>query len=87
VLELEVCDQSVRFAVDELGGFFNTQVSHELIAIRGGANRESKGPGAAAAPDSRIYAAFNRVIHRRAGRPAHDRFGAGVRRVEISLTP
>jgi len=81
VLELEICDQSVRYAVDELSGFFNTYTSNELIAIRP-ATRGGKD-----AADARIYAAFNRVIHRRAGRPSHDRFGSGVRRVEISLTP
>jgi hypothetical protein len=82
VLELEICDQSVRFALDELDGFFNTFTSSELIAIRAAAQEDD---GAAA--DSRIYAGFNRVIHRRSGRPSHDRFGSGVRRVEISLTP
>lgn len=81
VLELEVCDQSVRFALDELGGFFNTYASHELIAIRPSAAAGKNGG------DARIYAAFNRVIHRRAGRPSHDRFGSGVRRVEVALTP
>lgn len=81
VLELEVCDQSIRFALDELNGFFNTYASNELIAIRPATS------GSKDAADSRIYAAFNRVIHRRAGRPSHDRFGSGVRRVEISLTP
>ncbi len=81
MLELEVCDQSIRFALDEMNGFFNTYASNELIAIRPGA---SAGKDAA---DPRIYAAFNRVIHRRSGRPSHNRFGSGVRRVEISLTP
>lgn len=90
VLELEICDQSVRFAIDpgadEPGvyGFFNTYTSRELIAIREEPKDEAS---RATAPDARIYAAFNRVIHRRAGRPARDRFGAGVRRVEILLTP
>jgi len=81
VLELEVCDQSIRFVLDELNGFFNTYASNEMIAIRPATS------GAKDAPDSRIFAAFNRVIHRRGGRPSHDRFGSGVRRVEISLTP
>ena len=90
VLELEVCDQSVRFAIDAKGkkqalsGFFNTYRSRDLIAIRPPA--EAGNPDGDQ-PDSRIYAAFNRVIHRRSGRPAQNRFGSGVRRVEISLTP
>jgi hypothetical protein len=93
VLELEVCDQSIRFAIDPEGsrdherafnGFFHTHHSRDLFTIR-----PSAGPDKSSGdqPDSRIYAAFNRVIHRRAGRPAQDRFGSGVRRVEISLTP
>jgi hypothetical protein len=81
VLELEICDQSLRVVIDELTGYINTHVSQELLAIR------AAPAGKKDAPDARIYAAFNRVIHRRAGRPAHDRFGTGVRSVEISLTP
>jgi hypothetical protein len=81
VLELEVCDQSLRYSVGELNGFFNTYASQELLALR--PSTKAKKAGA----DSRIYAAFNRVIHRRAGRPAHDRFGSGVRWVEIAVTP
>lgn len=85
VLELEICDQSVRFAVDPLNGFFNTYVSRDLIAIRG--TKGAGGDAGESGADARIYAAFNRVIHRRAGRPSHARFGSGVRRVEVSLTP
>jgi hypothetical protein len=81
VLELEVCDQSVRFALGEMTGFVNTYASHELISIRPRRGQDKD------TADSRIYAAFNRVIHRRAGRPSHERFGTGVRRVEVSLTP
>lgn len=90
VLELEVCDQSVRFVVETKGkeppltGFFNSYHSRELISIRSSAEA---GDPKADRPDSRIYAAFNRVIHRRSGRPAQDRFGSGVRRVEIALIP
>jgi hypothetical protein len=71
----------VRFVLGELNGFVNASGARELIAIgapKGGRN---------GAQDARIYAAFNRVIHRRSGRPAHDRFGSGVRRVELALTP
>jgi hypothetical protein len=87
-LELEVCDQSVRFAVDPddvdgLRGFFTTYRSRELISIR----PVPDGVDAAQAPDARIHASFNRVIHHRTGRPSHDRYGTGVRRVEIQLTP
>lgn len=90
VLEIEVCDQSVRFAIDSKGkqqafsGFFNTYHSRDLLTIRPSADADGSSGDP---PDSRIYAAFNRVIHRRSGRPAQNRFGSGVRRVEISLTP
>jgi hypothetical protein len=79
-----------RFAIDakgkerELSGFFNTAHSRDLLAIR---PPEAAAGAGEDRPDSLIYAAFNRVIHRRSGRPAQNRFGSGVRRVEISLTP
>ena len=91
-VELEVCDQSVSFNVDRgpgtkpIEGVLNAGGSGDLLAIRrptGGTVNEAKEIGA----DSLIYAAFNRVVHRRSGRPAQERFGTGTRRVEISLTP
>jgi hypothetical protein len=90
VLELEICDQSLGFAVEPAGGagsfrgFVNAHRSRDLMAIRRALNGEQPG---GAAPDSRVYAAFNRVIHSRSGRPSQNRFGTGVRGIEISLTP
>jgi len=91
VVELEVCDQSIRFAIEAadgekgISGLLNEASSGDLLAIR----RPDVAAGASgeAGADARIFAAFNRVIHRRTGRPAQNRFGTGVRRVEISLTP
>lgn len=87
ILELEFCDQSLRYAVEPAGdappflGFVNTYQSRDLLSIRAPSGEEGTGP------DAKIHAAFNRVIHSRSGRPSQNRFGAGVRRVEISLTP
>jgi hypothetical protein len=91
-VELEVCDQSVRFAVeppgdsDGIDGILTAATTGDLMAIRRPTSTAKDSAGEIGA-DAKIHAAFNRVIHRRAGRPAQKRFGTGVRRVEISLTP
>ena len=90
VLELEVCDQSLRFSIDGstgedgLGGFFNTYTSRDLLGIVAPPEDDE---ARATEPDASIHAAFHRVIHRRNGAPSQNRLGRGIRRVEISLNP
>lgn len=98
-LELEICNQTFGFAIapegpdeDALNGFLDASVSRHLFTIEQPRTEPTpptvaEVPDARVAADSRIYAAFNRVIHRWNGRPAYKRFGTGVRRVEVFLTP
>jgi hypothetical protein len=87
VLELRACDQSVDVELaptprdpEPAKWRLETLSSKLLFSLR---------PDQDGAPPKRgsIYAGFNRVIHLTTGPPSHKRFGYGVRRVEVSLTP
>ena len=87
MLEIEVCDQTFRFSVDPqdpdgegLSGSVFAKRAQNLFAIH-------DAPGDSPQADHKIYAAFNRVIHRRNGEPHQGRAGSGVRRVELYLSP
>jgi len=78
VLELRVCDQYFGFAITGaaqggLRGEMHAVNSQRLFSIT--------------EENYSLWAAFNRVVHVRGGRPAQGRSGSGVRRVEIYLTP
>ncbi len=86
-LEVEVCDQFLRFAPsgkrDGPGAVrINTLKGQNLFALGPADGQEGTGRAA----DPWIYAAFNRVIHHRRGLPTKPS-GRGVSRVEIVLTP
>jgi hypothetical protein len=88
VIEIEVCDQSLGIQLLPRGRepawpAWRLETLHSNLLF-------SLGPGNGGTADETggsIYGGFNRVIHRITGPPSHDRTGAGVRRVEISLTP
>ncbi|MGD8377164.1 MAG: hypothetical protein PVF68_13595, partial [Acidobacteriota bacterium] len=89
-IELEICDQTVRFRLEEKPGDPGP-VSGKL---RGDANQTLFRLGthpsrSAAAPAVRhsLYAAFNRAISRIDGPPAKGRLSSSVRRVEIFFRP
>jgi hypothetical protein len=88
ILEVEVCDQFVAFTAatgpDDprpLKAQMSTATVGRLFHF-GAAGAPGPGTG-----DYTIYASFNRVIHRRDGAPVKDRFGSGVERVELFLSP
>jgi len=78
VLELRVCDQFLGFGIT---GAAHGGLRGEMHAVN------SQRLFTVTEEDHSLWAAFNRVIHVRGGRPAQGRSGSGVRRVEIYLTP
>jgi hypothetical protein len=88
VIEIEVCDQSVGVELpargrEEAWPGWHLETLHSNLLF-------SLGPGNGGTADETggsIYAGFNRVVHRIDGPASHGRTGAGVRRVEISLSP
>ncbi len=89
-LELEICDQKVRFQLEERPGDAGLSrgelTAHSTQTLFRLGTRPSKSPVAPAVQHS-LYAGFNRVIHRIDGPPAKRRFGAAVRRVELFFRP
>ncbi len=91
--DIEVCDQSLGFSMPggladgrEMHWKVQTPTSGMLYDLFPRTARDAL-PGAKKR-DAGIYAAFNRVIHDKSGspRPA-TRFGTGVRRIEVRLSP
>lgn len=84
---LELCDQALRFDFGQQG-FYSSRNARDFVAIRpAGSAKVAEVPDTPQEPDDRVYAGFNRVIHRRTSRPVLDRFGSGIARVEIAITP
>lgn len=92
-VEFDICDQSLVFALTAGPGPAALPITWTLQTLNTGLlfslapRTHSEEAGARAAQDHAIYAAFNRVIHTVDGKPSRDRFGSGVRRVELTLTP
>lgn len=88
VVELEVCNQTLDVQVvparrgAEPAQWKLGTLSSKLLLSFGPAHGKDSGEDGGS-----LHAAFNRVIHQLRGAPSHGRVGAGVRRVEISLSP
>lgn len=89
VLELEICDQMVRFRLEGPAGEPGPSgklTAHSTQSLFRLGTRPSGSPIAPAVFHS-LYAGFNRVIDRIDGPPAKKRSAAAVRRVEFFLRP
>lgn len=92
-VQFDICDQSLDFALPAGPGPAAPPIRWTLQTLNTGLlfslapRTHSEEAGARTAQDHAIYAAFNRVIHVADGTPSRDRFGSGVRRVELTLTP
>jgi hypothetical protein len=92
-IDFEVCDQTLGFTLPAGKGnpeplrwrlqTLNLGLLYSLSpAPAPGKSEDKPAPG-----NNQIYAAFNRVIHNKAGAASHNRLGSGVKRVEITLSP
>ena len=91
-VQLDVSDQKLGFALfaGPRGAQplqWTLQTLNQGLLFSLSPRTRSEEAGARSPQDHAIYAAFNRVIHTMDGAPSHNRFGSGVRRIELTLTP
>ncbi|MCP3981770.1 MAG: hypothetical protein GY716_20910 [bacterium] len=86
MIEIEICDQALDLVVAPAGvptpwrSSLRAEATQGLFAL----GRPTEPDGV---PSHHVFAAFNRVIHALGDRPTQDRFGSGIVKVELFLTP